>query len=280
MLICGTRLPISTDAVVFEIQTSHDEVNSMETVARKWDRRDLIGLVIGAAGGAVLGPGIWEPIASVGAAVSTVTIPGDYYIPVSIMIEAGQAVTWLNKDSDPHVSTSAPGAPMMFTLVHAPGKSSSFTFSKAGLYPYYCVDHATYNVKLHRVVARKEADLFPLAMEGLIVVKGPELTGNPSASVSISGSGYAPDIAMVKSGGKVTWTNADTAEHTVTLVGAGAGALALPAGKGQTVSFAKPGVYLFYDQRYATYNSKVGLAAARKGVPNYPVALQGFVVVL
>jgi plastocyanin len=252
----------------------------VETMARKWHRRDLIGLVIGAAGGAVLGPGIWEPIASVGAAGATVAIPGDYYIPTSVTIEVGQAVTWLNKDSDPHVSTSAPGAPLTFTLVHVPGKPSSFTFSKAGVYPYYCVDHATYNMKLHRVVARKESDLFPIAMEGLIVVGGPELRGNPSASVTISRSAYAPDVDVVKTGGKVTWTNADTTEHAVTIVGTGGPALALPAGKSQSVSFAKPGVYLFYDQRYATYNPKVGLAAAKKGAPNYPVALQGFVVVL
>ncbi len=252
----------------------------MQAIVRKWRRRDLIGLVIGAGGGAVLGPVIREPIAPAESAGATVTIPGDYYIPVAVTIEAGQAVTWVNKDTDPHVTTSVPEDPLMFTLVHAPGKSSSFTFTKAGVYPYYCVDHATYNTKLRRVVARKESDSFPIAMEGLIVVKGSGLTGNPAASISISRSGYAPDIAVVETGGKVTWTNVDAAEHAVTVVGAGVPPLALPAGTSQTVSFAKPGVYLYYDQRYATYKSAVGLAAAKKGAPNYPVALQGYVVVL
>jgi plastocyanin len=186
----------------------------------------------------------------------------------------------VNKDSDPHVSASVPGAPQAFTVVHPPGKSTSLTFTKPGVYPYYCVDHATYNPTLHRVVARKETDKYPLAMEGVIVVRGAGFAGAPAASVSITRNGYTPHIVVVKSGGQVTWTNADAATHALVAVGAGGPPLTLAPGKNLTVSFGKPGIYLFYDPRSATYESDTGLAAAKKGSPGYPVSIQGYVVVL
>ncbi|HLW47104.1 MAG TPA: plastocyanin/azurin family copper-binding protein [bacterium] len=234
------------------------------------------GLALLLAAVIVYGPGT----AGAGAAAATVTIPGDSYNPAAFVIDVGQTVTWVNKDTDPHVSTTVPGTPASFTLVHPPGKSTPFTFTKAGVYPYYCIDHATFNPTFRRAAARKEADTFPVAMEGLIVVKGPGLTGAQVASIKISGGAYAPDIAVVRAGGKVTWINDDHTAHTATFVGAGTPKLTLAAGKSGSATFAKPGIYFFYDERFATYNSKFGLAAAKKGAPNFPIAMQGYVVVL
>jgi len=243
-------------------------------------REHLMVFVVVAMGVAVLGSSVWTPYTPVQAAGTTVTIPGDSYLPVAIMVEAGETVTWVNKDSDPHVTASVLGTPESFILPTAAGKSSSFKFTKPGVYPYYCLDHAAYDPKLHRAVARKEADLYPISMEGLIVVKGPGFTGAPWATVNIAGGNYGPDIAVVYVGGKVTWTNGDPDAHVVVVNGAEVPKLALPAGKSQTATFAKPGIYLFYDERQATYNAKVGLAAAKKGTPTFPVAMQGYVVVL
>src|SRR5207237_7099738 len=124
-------------------------------------------------------------------------IPGDSYLPAALMIEVGQTVTWVNKDSDPHVTASALGAPEEFILPTASGKSSSFKFTKPGLYPYYCVDHATYNAKLRRAVARKEPDAFTIAMDGLVVVTGPGITGAPPWRVPRPGAAYGPPSAVV-----------------------------------------------------------------------------------
>lgn len=217
---------------------------------------------------------------AVRAAGTTVTIPGDSYLPPAVTIDVGQTVTWVNKDTDPHVTTTVPDAPASLTLVHPAGKSASYTFSKAGIYPYYCLDHATFNTTLRRVAARKEADLFPIAMEGLVVVKGPGLTGRPAAAVKISGGAYAPFITVVRAGGRVTWTNDDHAAHTAVFAGRGMPRLSLAAGKSASATFATPGVYLFYDERFATYDAKIGLAGAKKGAPHFPIAMQGFVVVL
>jgi plastocyanin len=244
-----------------------------------WHQR-LMVLAGAAVGVAALAGSLWLPRTPVQAAGVTVTIPGDSYQPPVVTIEAGQTVTWVNKDTDPHVTVSVLGVPEAFTLPNFPGKSVSFTFSKPGVYPYYCVDHATYNVRLRRASARKEADLYPIAMEGLIVVKGPGFAGTPTATVKISGGAYDPDIAVVQAGGQVTWTNGDNDAHAVVVVGAGVPKLEIAAGKRQTATFAKPGIYFFYCDRHATYNSKLGLAAAKKGTPTFPVAEQGYVVVL
>ena len=56
--------------------------------------------------------------------------------------------------------------------------------------------------------------------------------------------------------------------------------LDLAAGKSQTATFAKPGIYFFYDEGQAAYNPKLGLAAAKRGTPTFPVAMQGYVIVL
>ncbi|HLW59634.1 MAG TPA: plastocyanin/azurin family copper-binding protein [bacterium] len=240
----------------------------------------LVVLAVVAIGGAALGFSVSAPTTPVQAAGATVTIPADMYAPAAITIEAGQTVTWINKDSDPHVTVSVPGDPEAFTLANYAGKSTSFKFTKPGVYVYYCLDHATYNATLHRVVARKESDLYPLAMEGLIVVKGPGFTGAPSATVRLSRGAYAPDIAVVRAGGKVTWTNSDTGAHAVVVKGAGVPKLDLAAGKSKTATFAKPGIYFFYDEGNAAYNPKLGLAAAKKGTPTFPVASQGYVIVL
>jgi plastocyanin len=227
-------------------------------------------------GAIAYGPGT----AGAAPAGATVTIPGDSYKPPTIVIDVGQTVTWVNKDTDPHVSTTVPGTPASFTLVHPPGKPGSFTFTKAGVYPYYCIDHATFNPTLRRAAARKEADTFPVAMEGLIVVKGPGLMGAPATTMKISGGAYAPNIAVVRAGGKVTWINDDHTAHAATFVGTGTPKLSLAPGTSGSATFAKPGIYFFYDERFATYDSKLGLAAAKKGAPNFPVAMQGYVVVL
>jgi plastocyanin len=246
-------------------------------------RAHLLGLAMLVVGAAVLGSGLWTLDTTVQAAgETTVTIPGDYYAPAAVMVDVGQSVTWVNKDSDKHTAVTVMGAPEAFSLPAYPGKSVSFKFTKPGVYAYYCQEHATFDPKLRRSVARKESDRYPIAMEGVIVVKGPGFTGAPTATINVSGGNYAPDIAVIAAGGKVTWTNADTAEHSVAFPpGAGeATKLSLPAGKSQTATFAKPGIYLFYDERSATFNSKLGLAAAKTGTATFPVSMQGYVIVL
>jgi plastocyanin len=68
--------------------------------------------------------------------------------PASIIIDAGTKVTWTNSDSVAHnVKKSADavdfGAPFGVDLdAFGPGKTYSFTFTKAGMYAYQCTVHS------------------------------------------------------------------------------------------------------------------------------------------
>jgi len=235
-------------------------------------------LAVVAVTAATLGLGLPAPAVNA-AGGATVTIPGDMYTPAVVVIEVGQAVTWVNKDSDKHTAVAAPGAPEAFSVPAFPGNSVSRTFTKAGVYSYLCDEHATFDRALHRATARRSSDMFPIAMEGLIIVKGPGLTGASEDSIAISNGNIAPDFTVIKTGGKVTWKN-DDKDRVLEFPGSGVDKIALPAGKSGSATFAKPGVYLFYDSNSATFDQKLGLAKAKSGTKTFPVSMQGFVIVL
>lgn len=67
------------------------------------------------------------------------------------------------------------------------------TFATVGSFTYHCTQHSS--------------------MHGSVTVQA----GSPmSVAVSISGSAYSPNSAVVGTGGTVTWTNHDGVVHTVT----------------------------------------------------------------
>lgn len=82
-------------------------------------------------------------------------------------------MTWTNKDSDKHTATSVAGVPESFSVPAYPGKVVTYKFTKPGVYPYYCLEHSTIDTTLRRAVARKESDAYPIAMEGIVMVKDP-----------------------------------------------------------------------------------------------------------
>lgn len=63
-------------------------------------------------------------------------------------------MTWTNKDSDKHTATSVAGVPESFSVPAYPGKVVTYKFTKPGVYPYYCLEHATIDMTLQRAVAR------------------------------------------------------------------------------------------------------------------------------
>jgi len=242
------------------------------------------------AGVVVLGLNLEAAVAFPQEYNSIVVIPGEFFSPAAIVIDAGESVTWVNTDTETHALMTVPGAPEAFALQLSSGESATHKFTRAGVYVYYCQNYATYDPQLQRVVAHKDTDAFPIAMEGIVVVKGPGFAGGPSASINISGGAFAPDIVVVQTGATVTWTNADTEQHDVTWAAVGSGwrgkrsvdapLLNLEVGKGQTATFATPGVYLFYCEHHTAYDARLELAAAVKGTHAFPVSMQGYVIVL
>lgn len=72
-------------------------------------------------------------------AASAVTINNTQFSPKTLTVAKGSTVTWTNKEAKPHSVTSDTNA-----FASKPMKENdtfSFTFEKAGTYPYHCAFH-------------------------------------------------------------------------------------------------------------------------------------------
>jgi len=66
--------------------------------------------------------------------------------PATVTIPVGTTVTWTNKDDIPHTVVSTEGA--FKSKVLDTDEKFSFTFSKAGSYPYFCSIHPKMTAKV------------------------------------------------------------------------------------------------------------------------------------
>ncbi len=73
------------------------------------------------------------------AANAAVNIDNFVFGPPTITVPVGATVTWTNKDDIPHTSVSTDG--VFKSKVLDTDEKFSYTFTKAGTYPYYCTIH-------------------------------------------------------------------------------------------------------------------------------------------
>ena len=73
------------------------------------------------------------------AADPVVSITGSAFVPKTMVISAGQTITWTNNDSIPHTVTTTDGKLDSGNIT--PGNSYSHTFESSGEYSYYCTIH-------------------------------------------------------------------------------------------------------------------------------------------
>ena len=73
------------------------------------------------------------------AANAAVKIDNFVFGPQSITVPVGATVTWTNADDIPHTSVSTDG--VFKSKVLDTNEQFSYTFTKAGTYPYYCTIH-------------------------------------------------------------------------------------------------------------------------------------------
>ena len=73
------------------------------------------------------------------AAVQSVTIQNFSFVPPAITINAGDSVSWTNKDQVAHTATSDSG--VFDTGAIAPLGGKTITFTDAGTYAYHCTFH-------------------------------------------------------------------------------------------------------------------------------------------
>ena len=84
------------------------------------------------------------PATSVGPTTSSaggtqVAMKNIAFDPPTLTIKVGQAVTWVNQDSAQHDVVANNGE--FKSSLFGAGGTFSFTFTKAGTYPYYCSIH-------------------------------------------------------------------------------------------------------------------------------------------
>src|SRR5580700_5412139 len=73
------------------------------------------------------------------AATADVKIDNFVFGPQTVTVPMGTTVTWTNHDDIPHTSVSAEG--VFKSKVMDTDDKFSYTFTKAGTYPYFCSIH-------------------------------------------------------------------------------------------------------------------------------------------
>jgi plastocyanin len=130
------------------------------------------------------------------AAAGSVTIQNFAFAPPTINVNAGDTVTWTNRDSTAHTATGNGGS--FNTGVLKKGQSGSHTFAKAGRFAYICAIHPN--------------------MKGTVVVSAVSSSAGSSPAQS---SGASPSAAPAKAAAKgPTLPNTGIQLGAVALIGA------------------------------------------------------------
>ncbi len=104
-------------------------------------------LVLGTLG---LGTGQKSYVASAQEKMSMMEVKIDNFTfgPATLTVPVGTTVTWINKDDIPHTVVSTNDSKTLKSKVLDTDEKFSFTFSKAGTYPYFCSIHPKMTAKV------------------------------------------------------------------------------------------------------------------------------------
>jgi plastocyanin len=104
--------------------------------------------IAGLVAALVLGIGVFgtrqkTSVASAQEKMSTMEVKIDNFSfgPVALTVPVGTTVTWTNRDDIPHTVVSTDDSKTFKSKVLDTDEKFSFTFSKAGTYPYFCSIH-------------------------------------------------------------------------------------------------------------------------------------------
>ena len=209
------------------------------------------------------------------------------YLPSSLKISVGDTVQWTNIDTAAHTITSGtmqgdgPDGVFDSGLVMS-GNTFEFTFDKAGTYDYFCMVHPWMTGEIivndneemvvieepqnEQVIAepeppKEEPTPAPVTEPATELTPEPVQGSLDNASVSIpSGASspgcdetnecYTPYEVKIPVGGTVTWSNDDTAAHTVTSGSLSAG----PTGVFDSSLFMSGNTFEFTFDKAGTYD--------------------------
>jgi len=272
----------------------------------------IVGLMLGGVLGGVLGTNIFASHSSLARTIvatptplppTIVTIPQgqDTFEPFILPVKANATVTWKNNDTVTHTIVTTPDQSnflnlQAFSLNVPAGQSVTFTFTMPGLYHYYDNTMSTWDTADSRVAARQGAPHFPLAMDGVIWVQG-NISSLPSGGtnrIPNMHDNFLTEFIAINQGGTVSWHNFDTDSHFLaevpgwstpinpTQIGINqiAGTDDVPGGDTVTLIFNKPGLYYYYCANHAQIDKTWHRAEALKMASEYPIPMEGFVLVV
>jgi plastocyanin len=273
-------------------------------------------LVVGVLLGSVLGTTLFAPRGSKASPTTPKPIPPlttvtilqgqELFEPFLLAVQPNTTVIWQNHDTATHTIMTTPEQTSFlnlhaFSLTVATGQRVQFKLIEPGLYHYYDPTLATWNTSDARVAANKGVPNYPLAMEGVIWVKG-AISNLPSATTNRIPSMHDDFVTefLAITPGSVSWHNFDTDPHFVALVpgweASGdpsqakinpadvgvnriAGTADVPGGDTITVIFSKPGLYYYYCVNHAHIDAATHRAEAFKSASEYPIPMEGFILV-
>ncbi|HLI07162.1 MAG TPA: hypothetical protein VKV40_11395 [Ktedonobacteraceae bacterium] len=235
--------------------------------------------------------------------LATITLPRGQalFMPFILVVPLHTTVIWNNVDNVTHIiATTAQRNQFLnrqaFLLHLPPGEQARFTFNQAGLYHYYDPTRSTWNATLARVAADKGVPHFPLAMDGVIWVQGP-ISALPFSALNTIPAGhddFASEFLAIRQPGGVTWHNFDEDPHFVGLVDGWskpvnpvdmglyriAGTDDEPGGASVTALFTTPGLYYYYCRNHDQVDPLTHRARALPMASEYPIPMEGFVLVM
>lgn len=234
---------------------------------------------------------------------ATVTIPVDknLFEPFILPVQPGTTVTWQNNNAHARMFATTPDHntflnPQGFAFDVSSGQHARFIFTKPGLYHYYETRLDSWNSTFSRVVAGRNKINYPLSMEGVIWVQGP-IANLPSADINFMLNGhdvFATEFLAIARGGAVTWRNLDQEVHFIGLVGGWSspvnpvdiglyrlsGTDTVPGGEFTTVLFDTPGLYYYYSRNHDQVDPGDQRVVALNTVSEFPIPMEGFVLVV
>jgi plastocyanin len=225
----------------------------------------------------------------------------DLFVPFLLVVPLHATVTWRNGDLVAHVVTTTAQQshflnPQAFSFRVSAGSQVQFTFSRVGLYHYYDTTMSTWNATFSRVAAHRGTPHFPIAMDGVIWVQGP-ISDLPTAGINPILAGhdeFTSEFLAISHPGGVTWHNFDGDAHFVGLVAGWstpinpvdiglyriAGTNDVPGGATVTVLFETPGLYYYYCRNHDLVDPHTHRAQALPKASEYPIPMEGFVLVV
>jgi plastocyanin len=181
--------------------------------------------------------------------------PGYSPDKITIVVGVNNTVVWTNADTADHTVTSVtvPSGALAFDSGNMdPAASYNYTFTTPGTYTYHCSYHSWMT-----------GSVTVVAGVATVAVSIPSGSSNPS-----NPPGYAPDkiTLVVGVNNTVTWTNGDTAAHTVTSVAVPSGATSFDSGNMDpgatfTYTFTSPGTYTYHCSYHSWMTGSVTVVA-------------------